>query len=242
MGGARVKGDREKLRREIAAELRRRDREKLAELRDAIRKARRVRREAVGHVVTQCRGARTELRATYRERREALLAELREEYRLAKMRAGVACKKRKGEVRAAGITTEEAARAVLHAERAYQNEIRAAERDAKARARAMNRTAKERASESDDEVRQNIPDDLVPIFNRVKKSIKGTPKLSRTEAFLHWAEENADEVFAMRAEDTEREVARLVAEHGAHEKKMRKAGRYTRSPEELAEELAAVPF
>jgi len=42
----------------------------------------------------------------------------------------------------------------------------------------------ERAQESDDEVTRNLEPDLVPVFESVKRSIHGTPKKSRTEAFL----------------------------------------------------------
>ncbi len=42
----------------------------------------------------------------------------------------------------------------------------------------------ERLSESDDEVRQNIAEALVPLFNRVRAQIRGSRRQTRTEAFL----------------------------------------------------------
>ncbi len=42
----------------------------------------------------------------------------------------------------------------------------------------------ERQAESDDEVRSNIPPELVALFERVKRGIKASPRMSRTEAFL----------------------------------------------------------
>ena len=74
------------------------------------------------------------------------------------------------------------------------------------------RSKREAAAESDDEVRANIPAELVHVFNRVRRSIKPREGMSRTEAFLHWAEENPEEVYAHEAEAADRATARLVAE------------------------------
>jgi predicted RNA methylase len=51
-------------------------------------------------------------------------------------------------------------------------------------------------SESDDEVRQNIPDHLIPLFNRVRLGIRETGSKSRTEAFLEYAEQHPGEELA----------------------------------------------
>ncbi len=50
-----------------------------------------------------------------------------------------------------------------------------------------------RASESDDEVRQNISPDLIPLFNRVRMGIKKCAGKSRTESFLEYVEEHPHE-------------------------------------------------
>lgn len=50
-----------------------------------------------------------------------------------------------------------------------------------------------KASESDDEVRQNIPPDLVPLYNRVRTGIKKCAGKTRTEAFLEYVEEHPHE-------------------------------------------------
>jgi hypothetical protein len=98
----------------------------------------------------------------------------------------------------------------------------------------------ERRSESADEVRSNLPPNLVPLFERVKRGIKAPPRMSRTEAFLHYAEANPNEVVDVleegaaavirELEKKEREAARVLR-HGPP-----RSSRYT--PEQLAE----VPF
>ncbi len=49
------------------------------------------------------------------------------------------------------------------------------------------------ASESDDEVRQNIAPDLIPLFNRVRTGLKKCKGKSRTESFLEYVEEHPHE-------------------------------------------------
>jgi hypothetical protein len=53
-----------------------------------------------------------------------------------------------------------------------------------------------RRAESDDEVRSNLPPELLPSFERMKRAIKASPRMSRTEAFLQWAHDHPSEVFA----------------------------------------------
>jgi hypothetical protein len=71
---------------------------------------------------------------------------------------------------------------------------------------------RERLTESDDEVRANIPRGLVKVFDKVRRHIKGSDRKSRSEAFLQWAEENPGEVYAIQEREGEREVRRLLRE------------------------------
>ena len=49
------------------------------------------------------------------------------------------------------------------------------------------------ASESDDEVRQNIPASLIPLFNRVGRSLKRNDRQTRTETFLGYVADHPHE-------------------------------------------------
>jgi hypothetical protein len=128
-------------------------------------------------------------------------------------------------------------RAELHAEAAYQSEMPRIDRSNKARLREHpHATHIERRSESDDEVRSNLPPNFVPLFERVKRGIKATPRMSRTEAFLHYAEENPDEVFDVLEEGAAAMIREL-------EKKEREAARaLRRGPRRPAGPVADVPF
>lgn len=74
------------------------------------------------------------------------------------------------------------------------------------------RRAGESIAESDDEVRRNIPAELEPVFDRVRRQIKGSARRSRTEAFLEWAEANPDEVLAMQADAAADDAERMWRE------------------------------
>jgi hypothetical protein len=77
------------------------------------------------------------------------------------------------------------------------------------RARRGESSTRERRGESDDEVRANIPEDLIPMFERVKRSIKAGPRISRTERFLQYAEENPREQYEAIEDKTDALVREL---------------------------------
>ena len=62
-------------------------------------------------------------------------------------------------------------------------------------------------------MRRDIPPELVGVFNKVRRNIKGSDRRSRSEAFLEWAEENPTEIYAMQEQEAAREIKRLVKEY-----------------------------
>lgn len=236
-----AKAQKKKLRKELAATLRGKDRERLRELRRAIALAKTNRRGALRVVVQQCRAARE----AHRARAKLLRAEARAAVNAAiaaeREAARAACATEKTATKQTGETEISAARRLLKAERAYQDEVRRADQKVKLGGRKR-RSAAEARGESDDEVRANIPAELVSVFDKVRRSIKGGPRRSRTEAFLEWAEANPGEVYAIQQAEADSALAKLLKDERAHHKAMRSRVRYTREPGELARDLAAVPF
>jgi hypothetical protein len=98
------------------------------------------------------------------------------------------------------------------------------------RPRPLRSTTKQRAEESDDEVRRNLDPPLVPVFNAVKRYIKPTARMDRTEAFLQWAHENPDEVLSLMQHDADRYLAQLLAEQSHTEKQLRSSAPYFEPP------------
>lgn len=237
-----AKRQRRKLLKEIAAEHKRRDRETLATLRKQIRDVKQRRKGAIRDAVTFCRAGRVEARQRAKARVLELRTAAKEAIRLARIEekevARSTCDLTKREIRESPATSTEKARAALNAERRLQAELKRIEGQTRARTRQERSTSRERAQESDDEVRQNIPEDLLPLFERVKRSIKGSSRQSRSEAFMLYAEENPHEVVDAQQGLAQREIARLIREEAALARAMRSRDRYRPT----AAELAAVPF
>ena len=74
--------------------------------------------------------------------------------------------------------------------------------------------------ESDEEVRNNIPPELVPTWEVEKRGIKGNPRKSRTEAFLEWVEQHPTEIVYVEPSDEDYE--RSFANRRASEMRLRR--------------------
>lgn len=230
---AQANAHRKKLTKEIARDLREKDRARLVSLRNEIRvakaKKKLLRAEAIGH----CRTARTALK----EKQKAERVALRDEHKLARQAARDVCHRGKDEAKVAGEGVVRLAHDVLRGERRDQKLIRRADKPAQLRS-----TSKERRQEDDDRVRSNLPPELLPVFERVKRKIKGSARRSRTEEFLEWAQENPDEVLQEQQNQADEYLKELVKAERLHKGTVRKAGRYKGSEEALRKRLADVPF
>jgi hypothetical protein len=230
------------LNRDIAQSHREKAATTLRELREQLHVARTRRNESLSTAKAQCRTERLALREKAHARRQRTLAELRDTYAKERAEARDVCLLRKADVHASARDPIERAKGNWEAERKYQADLRRIEQGNRERHRAVHRAhAEERRSESDDEVRANISPDHHPLFERVKRSIKGSSRESRTEAFLRYAEQNADEVIQALGDDSDRVVRELEAQRAKAERALRPppSSRRRRS---TPEELAAVPF
>lgn len=224
------------LKRDIERDLRAKAKAKLATLREQVRAARMARKSAVAAVVTRCRTDRQAVREQARMEWLLTLERLRSALHAERQAAREACAMRKDEAKRATADAIEQARGELEAERKYQEDLKRIEHGNRRRHREAHRSsASERRSESDDEVRVNIPAELVSLFERVKRGIKGSPRESRTEAFLHYAEEHPAEVLEALDDKTDALVRDL-------ERQEREARRHASRRRYTAAELAAVPF
>lgn len=212
------------LARERAAWVRERARAELDRLKAAIAEARQ-RRDLALHATRQtCARARTEARARARAWRAAELARVKREAAEIRAAARAQCQARRYRIERSGARAIEQRRATLAEQRRLQGQLSRAERHA-TRGRVQV-TKAERAREDDDAVRSNLPRELVGVFDRVRRHIKGGKRTTRTEAFLEWAESHPEDVLSYQEHETDREVRRLVAEHEAAERRLRK----TRAP------------
>jgi hypothetical protein len=202
--GFRAYGAREAKR--LQAKIRR---EAIRELRARIRDIRRRRRATLKEVRVHCRTARCRLRDKIQAVRAKRLQELKTE--IATMRAGARarCAARIDRVKTAGATQIQLERVRIREQKELAREVAAAE--GRLRERHSERERSRRA-ESDDDVRGNLPPELVPVFNHIKRSIHAGPRISRTEAFLQWVEENPDEVLSIQVVDSDAATDRMIRE------------------------------
>lgn len=230
------------LAKERAAWVRDRALAELARLREAIRDARARRRKALDRARRSCAAARAKVRDKVRAFRSREFARINAEAARMRNVARAQCQARKFRIRNAGAKAIERRVAELAAEDRMQRRLQQASR----RALQQRTTYKERAQESDDAVKSNLPRELVPVFERVRRHIKGSRTRTRTEAFLEWAEEHPEDVIAYQGDETDREVARLVREHEAAQRElarhMRKAGAPRRPGRRRASGDDEVPF
>lgn len=228
-----MKSEGQKLRKVREADLKRRDRAKLRELATRIQRSKAERRHAHQQIAHYCRLGRQNvsarvkaLRLEARERVNAKAEQLRAAQRDNCARDQRAARKALDQV------VSEAAAELAEERRLFASNY----------GRKKTRTtAAERRAESNDEVERNLPPELVEVFRAVHATIRAKPRATRTEVFLHWAEENPDAVHAILYDAAERDVARLVAEHERVAKRLRKGRGAYEDPEERAHALG-VPF
>ncbi len=225
------------LHRENERDHRRKAKEKLAALRAHLRAARLERKNALDATAARCRSEREAVRERAKMTRLRALEELRQALHAERLAARGTCSVAKDEARRKTIGAVEKARAELEAERKYQEDLQRIERNnrVRVRERVKRSSVAERRSESDDEVRANLPDDLIALFEKVKRGIRVGPRQSRTEAFLKYAEEHPHEVLATLDDKTEQVIRDL-------ERREREATRMARRRRYTAAELAEVPF
>jgi uroporphyrinogen-III synthase len=80
------------------------------------------------------------------------------------------------------------------------------------------------------------------VFDKHRRSMKGSARRSRTEAFLEWAAENPDEVLLVQQAEADKALHELLKQERELGRSVRSARRYKKSPAELAKLLADVPF
>ena len=229
------------VRREIERDLAARARIALAKLREKIDTARARRRATTSRSVQRCRAARKSLAERQREERARLRARLNEEFATERKKLRQKCEARKVKIRALAKRAEDGALREWDEERRYQAQLRRAESTLKRKtAAAERRSAKDRRAESDDDVRADIPAELAGVFQRVRRSIRGTPHKSRTESFLQWVEENPDEVYSIQEAEAEKAFRKLLAEQTRLERA--RAPELRRAVKRAESTLEAAPF
>jgi len=223
------------LMKEIAREHRKKQREQLSDLRRAIVEARAAHRGALAGARFRCREDRIALRALLRERHRSVLLELGRQAAADRATARESCRLAKAAARTIGEGRGRA-KAALEAERQYRREMRRIEAANRTKRKAHKEAPRRGARESDEDVERTIPPELVALFRKVGRSIRGSDRMSRSEAFLHYAEENPREVLEVLEDRSDALVAELEGRERAARKELRR-----KVPRRVYED-AGVPF
>jgi hypothetical protein len=254
-----AKRQREQTAREWDRERRAKARADLARLRQNIAHAKAGQREAIKAVRELCRhrlrdvrAAAVELRAALREQVKAERRELAE--RIARQRAELRDEIKRALADAKGQCAEDVARAITAGRRDVERALRelaearemrdlmfprrkaGPKRERREIAAEVARRAAERRQEDDDEVRSNIPEELIPVFEKVKRKIKATPYASRTEVFLEWAAEHGETVAEIQNEEIARQLRAWEREERQLAKALKKRGRFVEPMREPGED------
>jgi len=224
------------------------DRARLVRAREAVRAARTARRTARARARELCASARQAFKAWRTKRRAWLAAELtrirervRAETEQRRARVARCCGKEQRErVRAAGDAAIAAALEALEQLREEKRRERTwTRKDSAAPGLAR---VRERKAESDHEVEANLSPDELIVWKRVKREIKGTPRMSRLEAFQHWAHDHGAEVAQYIADDAEAYYARAVRDEQRERERAHKPRTDRQLARDVRAELDAVPF
>ena len=237
---ARATGWKKKTLRELASDLRARDRQKLRDLRHRIQSLKLKKRAALASIRSECKAERARVAAAIRSLRSETLAALRVRAQDMRTAARGTCSVAKNDARSKLAHELDRAAQELREERVTQHIVRTSDKRHQVPGRSRI-ASKERLGESDDEVIRNLSPDMAAVFQHVRRSIKGSPRRTRTEAFLEWAHDNPDEVWTIRQADAEADLQKLIAEEEEHYRSMQSSKRY-RDPEAMAIALANVPF
>ena len=202
------------LERELKKDIRKRYSARIAELRAQARAAKAERKERLKRARAACKERRAAAVAAAerkfkaelkrdRDRQKAATVKRNEQRRARIAEAAERCRLDEQHIRDEAAAKVAEARELEREERRFRREMEGgakALRKARVRQRGGSKGRAVARSESDDRVRQNIPAHLRPVFDRVRRQIKGSPRISRTEAFLEWVHGHPEVVAEQLAE------------------------------------------
>lgn len=215
MARKRSTGLKRYLARELDKDERARYRRRIAALRRAAREAKAERKRRLKEAKAACKARRKRADAIADRDFRGDLARDRDKQKAATKRRHAKRRARLEEARercaleASAIRDEAAAKVVLaraeeREEREHRRQMEQGYRAQRARKRAARGDAKKARrvaqSESDDFAKQNIPRELHPVWERVKRQMRGTERLRRDEQFLLWVHEHPEIVAQWQAE------------------------------------------
>ena len=204
-----AKAERERLVNESARD---QDRAALNKRKAALDKAKKAKRKDMGEARTQCQLDRERTKDATRASYQRTVAKARAKRDQARSEARGRCEAGKRAVNAQHDPEIQKAAKDLAEERKFQKGSRRIEAQNKDRERERKRARGSgiaKMQEANEEVEQNLPPELVPVWRYVRGSIKAGPRRSRLEAFQEYIHEHPEVVVEAQERHAERELAEL---------------------------------
>lgn len=206
MSRASLKVARE-LERFATRERKRAARLRLAALRAALSKARIERKERIRAARDACRTARAQLKVRAKQLRSELQAAIVNERTAGRQ----SCQATRDATREQTLRKMLAARGDVHTARDALRLLR--NLPPQTRHAVGPHTSR---AETDAEVLRNIPRELVGVFHAVKSQLPRGARLSKTEAFLEWVQENGARVYEIQHAEHAAWLKNMEREERAH--------------------------
>lgn len=210
MSARKLEAEHRRIQREVLASRRKDARARVKQLRADLKRAREERKQRMQAVRQQCRDARARLRVRIEQQRRELKAAIAAE-RYAQRHQ---CQASRDATREQALAKVQGLATSLHRATLLRSELARATRGTR-KAADVHVTAAERKQESDDAVRRELPRELVPVFNAVRREIHASPRASRAEVFLQWAHDHPARVLEIQAGDVERWIRDMEREERA---------------------------
>jgi hypothetical protein len=240
-----------RVRRELERDYRRAQRKRVGELREHLRHAKRWRRGRLKKVRAICRHARLMARDAAKVIRARHRAAARLEVEALRKADREACEARKRQAQQKAASGVERAGIALASELQREKLERIWEKKPKMSRAGAARRRVELQQESDSEVEHNIPHELVPVWREVKRNIKATPRRTRTESFVEWANEHQARVREILDRSVEASIDQLIAAELEQRRELQRGARalgklsdaeLRRRHRNVSQELPAAPF
>lgn len=212
----RTKAEREKLVKDVS---RVNDKAAIAKKKKAMKEARAEKRSAMKDARKECKADREKTKESTRATFKKTVEKARGKRDSARAAARSRCAAGVQKVVNSHDPRIKKVHGDLADERKHQNEIKRIEAANKDREKKRpKKTAGERLHEADQEVVQNLPPELIPVWHHFKDKVKGSKRRSRYEAFMDFLHDRPEAIeFVQRRieQDTEKKLAKEQAKHYA---------------------------
>ena len=212
----RTKAEREKLVKDVS---RTNDKAAIAKNKKALQEARAAKRSAMKDTRKECKADREKTKESTRATFKRTIEKARSKRDAARAAARSRCAAGVEKVVNAHDPKIKKSGAELAEERKHQRDIQRIEAANKDREKKRPRkSAGERLHEADQEVVQNLPPELIPVWHHFKDKVKGSKRRSRYEAFMDFVHDHPEAIdFVHRRieQDTEKKLAKEQAKYYA---------------------------